>query len=113
MGNSIEEAEILGSFKKEGWERRNPAILIKEYIQGTSLNYTERGLLNFDQYNCVKSQIKDMHSRGEAGLDIVSSNILVQNSKKATLFDLGPSFGDRDYQDRINDDLISLDLLIK
>ncbi|MBT3416612.1 serine/threonine protein kinase [Candidatus Woesearchaeota archaeon] len=113
MGSSEKEFEILESFKMGGWRRRNPAILIKEYIPGTILKNVEGELLNFHQYNCVKSQIDEMHSRGYAGLDIVSSNILVQDSKRATLFDLGPSFGIYTRQDRIDDDLNSLDLLVE
>ncbi len=113
MGNSEIESEILESFKKEGWVRRNPALLIKEYIPGTILTNINGTLLNFNQYNCVKSQIDEMHSRGYAGLDIVPSNILVQDYERATLFDLGPSFGIYTHQDKIDDDLDSLDLLVE
>jgi hypothetical protein len=113
MGNSIQEAEILELFKKEGWKRRNPAILIKEYIPGTILNKTEHKSLNLNQFYCIKSQMEDMHLRRDAGLDICSPNILVQTPQRATLFDLGPSFGIHLYEDRKKDDIASLDLLVK
>lgn len=110
--NSQVGARILRRFKEEGWKIRNPVILVKEYIPGTTLDDSPNSKLNKQQYNCVYSQMRELHERGYAGLDITSSNILVQSQTHATLFDFGPSTGDKPFEVRKQDDITSLELLL-
>nr|MBA4405455.1 hypothetical protein [Nanoarchaeum sp.] len=105
-------ARILERFKEEGWEIRNPVILVKEFIPGTTLDKSPKSKLNRRQYNCVQTQMRTLHERGYAGLDISSCNILVQSPTHATLFDFGPSIRDKPFEARKQDDITSLELLL-
>ena len=109
-----EEGErILSGFRREGHVINNPAILIKSFLPGIPLERTPGKKLNPSQYQAVLSQVKTLHGRIDAGLDIGARNVLVQSQRKATLFDLGPSRHKRTFGAHRRDDLKKLDDLKK
>lgn len=91
----LERAKDIGDLPKEVFFRdytgKQPmALLVKEYIEGNTLEKVPRAL-SPAQRNILESQIAAFHDRGMAFFDFNSSasNILVTPEGKPCLFDFG------------------------